>query len=166
MTTMEAVFLGLVQGITEFLPVSSTGHLVLTRFFLDFGGTEALAFDAILHLATAVAVIVYFHRDLILLAHTVVRKLARLPVNPRDMTLLSALVMGTIPAVIFGLLLESMMETLFRNPLLVAGVLVLGSFLFMYAEWRYLNMARKPDMTVKKGFTIGLFQTLALIPGM
>ena len=166
MTTIEAVFLGLVQGITEFLPVSSTGHLVLARFFLDVESTHALAFDAILHLATACAVIVYFHRDLILLAHTVVRKLARLPVNSRDMTLVIALIMGTIPAVVFGLLLESMMETLFRNPLLVAGVLAAGSFLFMYAEWTYLNASRAPDMTAKKGFKSGLFQTLALIPGM
>lgn len=166
MTTAESVILGLVQGITEFLPVSSTGHLVLARFFFEFGDGNALAFDAVLHLATAAAVIAYFHRDLIVLANTVVRKLARLPVNARDMTLVYALMIGTVPAVFFGLLLESLMETLFRSPLLVAGVLVAGSFLFMYAEWVYLNVPRRPEMTVRKGLLIGLFQSLALIPGM
>lgn len=166
MTTLETAILGLVQGITEFLPVSSTGHLVLARFFLDFGRSHALAFDAILHLATAAAVVVYFRRDLFVLAHAVLRKLARLPVNERDMTLVIALIVGTIPAVVFGLLLESLMESAFRNPLLIAGVLVAGSLLFMYAEWRYLNVQRKPGMTVRKGILIGFFQSLALIPGM
>lgn len=166
MTAVDAIILGIVQGITEFLPVSSTGHLVLVRAFLDIESSHALAFDAVLHLATALAVIVYFWRDIMLLANTVLRKLGRLPVNQKDMTLVYALIAGTVPAVVLGLLLESSMETLFRNPLLVAGVLVLGSFLFMYAEWVYLNRTRRPEVSVRKGFKIGLFQSLALLPGM
>jgi undecaprenyl-diphosphatase len=166
MTIFQAVILGFVQGFTEFLPVSSTGHLVLTRFFFEIGGTHALAFDAVLHLATAAAVIVYFWRDLVRLAHAVLRKLARMPVDPKDITLIMALIIGTIPAVIFGLLLESTMDTLFRNPLLVAGVLVVGSLLFVYAEWIYLNTPRQGTLTVRKGLYIGLFQSLALVPGM
>lgn len=166
MSIFEAAILGLVQGITEFLPISSTGHLVLARSLFGFDDSYALAFDAILHLATAAAVIVYFFPDIMLLMNTVLRKLSRLPVNPRDMTLVSALIVGTIPAVVLGLALESLMETMFRNPLLIAGVLVAGSLLFMYAEWVYLNERREGDMTTTKGFKIGLFQSLALIPGM
>lgn len=162
----EAIALGVVQGLTEFLPVSSTGHLVLAHSVLGIEGLNDLAFDAVLHIATALAVIVYFHKDIMLLVNTALRKLGRLPVNQRDMTLLSAIVVGTIPAVILGLTLESTMETLFRNPVLVAGVLVAGSVLFMYAEWVYHNRHQNNEMTVGKGLKIGFFQSLALIPGM
>ena len=166
MSWLEAVGLGVVQGLTEFLPVSSTGHLVLVRSLFGVSEANALAFDAVLHLATAAAVILYFRRDLTSLFNAALRKLGRLPVNERDLTLLYALAVGTIPAVILGLLLESSMETMFRNPLLVAGVLIAGSFLFMYAEWRYLHTHQNNEMNVGKGFKIGLFQSLALIPGM
>ena len=162
----EAIVLGLVQGLTEFLPVSSTGHLILARTLFEVDGGYGLAFDAVLHLATALAVIVYFRRDIWQLVQTALRRLGRLPVNPQDETLLFALIVGTVPAVILGLSLESMMESVFRSPLLVAGVLVAGSVLFMYAEWVYEHRPRRNVMDVKRGFKIGLFQALALLPGM
>ncbi len=166
MTAFESILLGIVQGITEFLPVSSTGHLILARSLFEMDGVYGLAFDAILHLATALAVLVYFRAEVWQLLQALFRKLGRLPVNPRDETLLYALIVGTIPAIILGLSLESLMETLFRSPLLVAGVLVAGSVLFMYAEWQYHHQPRTHEMSVKTGFKIGLFQCLALIPGM
>ncbi len=163
----DAILLGIIQGITEFLPISSTGHLILMRELLGLqtGGGE-LAFDAVLHLATALAVIIYFSKDIWLIIQTGLRKLGRLPVNAKELTLLYALSLGTIPAVIAGVLLESAMETTFREPLLVAGVLVLGSLLFIYAEWFIYKTVPQNNMTVKKGIQIGLFQCLALIPGM
>lgn len=166
MGVFEAILLGVVQGITEFLPVSSTGHLVLVHSLLGTEGGIDLAFDAILHLATATAVIIYFARDLWVLVQAALRKLGRLPVNEKELTLLYAIVAGTIPAVGLGLLLESTMETLFRNPLLVAGVLVAGSFFFMYAEWFYYRNAQTNELTVEKGLKIGFFQALALVPGV
>lgn len=162
----EALALGIVQGLTEFLPVSSTGHLILARELFAVSDQNALAFDALLHLATAAAVILYFSKDIWLLINTALRKLGKLPVNDADLTLLYALAIGTIPAVVLGLSLESLMETVFRSPLLVAGVLVAGSVLFMYAEWVYLRSPQLNEMDVRKGFKIGLFQSLALIPGM
>lgn len=166
MGIIESIVLGFVQGITEFLPISSTGHLIIAREIFGISSENALAFDAVLHLATVSAVIVYFQRDLRALVHTVLRKFGRLPVNQRDLTLVYAIAAGTVPAVIAGLLLESTMETVFRNPLLVAGVLVLGSFLFMYAEWVYDRSYPQNEMSIMKGIQIGLFQMLALIPGM
>lgn len=166
MGIFEAIALGVVQGLTEFLPVSSTGHLILVHELFGTSGGNDLAFDAILHLATATAVILYFHKDIGMLINTVLRKLSRLPVNESDLTLVYALLIGTIPAVIVGLTLESTMATLFRDPLLVAGVLVAGSFLFMYAEWVYLHTTATNTMEIKKGLKIGLFQALALIPGV
>lgn len=166
MSTIEAILLGIVQGLTEFLPVSSTGHLILARELFGVVGSNALAFDAILHLATATAVVVYFRKDIWLLLNALLRRLGRLPVNQRELTLLGAIAMATVPAVLFGLSLETLMGTLFRAPLLVAGVLVLGSFLFMYAEWVYTKHQPTNVMTLKKGLLIGLFQSLALVPGM
>lgn len=166
MGIFEALLLGILQGLTEFLPVSSSGHLILARELFHIESEYALAFDAILHLATAAAVVVYFFKDISVLVNTALRKLSRLPVNQSDLTLLYALMIGTIPAVLLGLALESTMETLFRNPLLVAGVLVAGSLFFMYAEWVYMNTYQNNEMNVKKGLNIGLFQCLALVPGM
>jgi len=166
MDIASALLLGIVQGATEFLPISSTGHLILVRSLLGIDDGNALAFDAILHLATAAAVIVYFLDELWLLAQAVFRKLGRLPVNEKDITLVKALIVGTIPAVVLGLLLESYMETLFRSPLLVAGVLIAGSIFFMYAEYRYQTSHRTGEMDVASGLKVGLFQSLALIPGV
>lgn len=166
MTYLEAAILGVVQGITEFLPISSTGHLVLVRSWFDIIDANALAFDAVLHVATALAVIVYFSGPLWELIQTALRKLSRLPVNQKDETLLYAVLLGTIPAATLGLFLETIMETAFRNPLLVAGVMFAGALLFMYAEWRYYIETRLPSITVPLGIKVGLFQVLALIPGM
>ena len=166
MGVFEAIILGIVQGATEFLPVSSTGHLILMRSFLEVSDSHALAFDAVLHLATAAAVIVYFRRDIISLLQTLLRMMGRLTVDAKNQTLLTALIVGTIPAVVLGLLLESYMESVFRNPILVAVVLVLGSVFFMVAEFLYKGGRQKKTIETHTGFKIGLFQSLALIPGM
>lgn len=166
MGMFESMALGIIQGLTEFLPISSTGHLILARSLFGLNDTYALAFDAVLHLATAAAIIVYFHKDIWNLLQALLRSLSRLPVNDRDVLLLKAVAIGTVPAVLLGLSLESTMETLFRSPLLVAAVLVVGSFLFMYAEWVYSKRPPQNEMTIKKGLYIGLFQALALVPGM
>lgn len=165
MDALNSLWLGLLQGLTEFLPVSSTGHLVLLHSVFGTGEND-LAFDAVLQLATVLAVIIYFRKDIKEMINAVLRRLSRLPVNEKEITLAYALIIGTIPAAILGLMLESLMETAFRNPLLVAGVLIVGSFLFMLAEWHYLTKKREDKITLSKGFRIGLFQCLALVPGM
>lgn len=166
MTIFESIALGIVQGVTEFLPISSTGHLILARALFGVDDSYALAFDAILHLATATAVTVYFHKDIWVLVQTLLRKLGRLPVNEKDLTLLYALLVGTIPAVVLGLSLESLMENWFRSPILVALGLIAGAVFFGYAEWVYQKSHQDDDMSVSRGLKIGLFQTMALIPGM
>jgi undecaprenyl-diphosphatase len=166
MDSISAIILGIVQGVTEFLPVSSTGHLIFFHSILGVEGGNPLAFDAVLHLATTAAVVVYFFDEIFVLVQTLFRKLGRLPVNEKDMVIIKALAVGTVPAVILGLLLESTMESALRNPLIVAFVLVLGSVLFMFAEYRYSNCFHNEEIDVSKGFKIGLFQSLALIPGM
>ncbi len=166
MNLVDAIILGLVQGITEFLPVSSTGHLVLVRDWLSMSDVNALAFDAVLHFATTAAVMLYFWSDIWGLMQVALRKLGRLPVNQRDITLLYALLIATIPAVVMGLLLESYISAHLRTPLIVAGVLFATSIFFMYAEWRYYLRPAHGELTLKRALFVGLFQAMALIPGM
>lgn len=166
MEWVDVIVLGLVQGITEFLPVSSSGHLILFQDWLGVSGINGLAFDVILHFATIAAVITYFRVDIWNLIQVALRKLGRLPVNERDITLLYALLIGTIPAGFLGLLLESFISGHLRNTLVVAGILFCASVFFMYAEWRYYLGSKQGELTVKTGLLIGLFQALALLPGM
>lgn len=166
MELVDAIILGLVQGITEFLPVSSSGHLVLVHSLLSTDGINELAFDAVLHFATTAAVILYFRKDLWVLFQAVLRKMGRLPVNERDLTLVKALLIGTIPAAILGVLLESLVSNYLSTPIIVAGVLASTSVFFLYAEWKYYLRPSYGGVTIKRGFLIGLFQSLALLPGM
>ncbi len=160
-----ALILGLVQGIAEFLPISSSGHLVIVRDFLTLDTTNALAFDALLHLSTTAAVTIYFWSDIWAMIQTAIRKLGRLPVNEKDLVLLYALFFGTIPAVIFGLLLEPLMEKYLYSPLIVAGILAVAALFFMYAEWRYYVNPPRGVLTVRRGVLVGFFQVIALLPG-
>ena len=142
------LFLGLVQGLTEFIPVSSSGHLIALREIFFIHGND-LAFDAVLQFATILAVLVYFWKDLWGLLF--------------DWKKLRIVILATIPAVIVGVLLEDYMETVFRNVILVALTLILGSVIMVAAEY----FAKKNrELNVKNGIIIGLFQCLALVPGM
>jgi len=167
MDFLMVAILGLVQGMTEFLPISSSGHLILVReIFGDDQITQGLAFDAVLHLATTGAILLYFSKDIGRLLQTMLRALGRLPVDARDKTLAVSLVVGTIPAVILGFFLENLMESTLRNPLIVAGALVVGSGIFAFAEYVYAYKNKQAPLTPLTGFKIGLLQCLALIPGM
>lgn len=159
----SAVILGIVQGITEFLPVSSSGHLILARELFGLNSDFGLAVDAVLQLATILAVAIYFFRDFLGLAKSAVSWMSGKAFPEDDRVMIGAIVLGTIPAVMFGLLLEDLMETTFRSTSLVMSMLVAGSILFLFAE----HVATQDrELTVKKGVLIGLFQVLALVPGV
>lgn len=173
---ISLIILGVVQGLTEFLPVSSTGHLILAREFfampvfsglgINSGATGfGLAEDAVLHLATALAVLVYFRSDILNLIQGALRALTGRVWN-KEMTVISALIIGTIPAVVFGLWLESSIETVFRSPAVVAGALIVGSIIFVAAEYVNKRITEKKEITIGRGLAVGFFQVLALIPGM
>lgn len=163
MSYFQGLILGIVQGLTEFIPVSSSGHLILARQFFSSVSAGDLSVDAVLQLATVLAVLVYFWKDLWQLFVSFLRLLGRKEVVEKEKTLLYSIIIGTIPAVIFGLFLESKMETIFRNAHLVAYALIAGSALMYFAE-KYAEQNR--DLTTKKGFVVGLFQCLALVPGV
>ena len=160
--------LGAVEGLTEFIPVSSTGHLILARAFLDLPEMHDLGVDAVLQLAAALAVIIYFWKDILLLLQALLREISgRGPTVERG--LLLALFVGTIPAVLLGLLLEQTMATAFRNPVLVAITALLGAGIFVVAEYAFKKIhTNLPLSSVgwEKGLIVGAFQSLALVPGM
>lgn len=166
MDFFSTIFLGFIQGVLEFLPVSSSGHLSLARNIFELEINDGLAIDAILHLATTLAIIVYFKKDIFILIQTFLRKLGRLPVNEKDLTLLYALLIATIPAAIGGILLESFFDSYREKITVVALGLSLSALAFIFTEWRYFTNPVRQDLTVRSGFKVGLFQVLALIPGL
>ena len=165
MEFVDALILGLVQGITEFLPVSSSGHLILIRDLLSITGSNALAYDAMLHFATALAALIYFRSDIWVLVQVVLRRLGRLPVNERDLTLAYALIIGTIPAVLIGIILGPVFAHYLSSTVVVAGVLLCASIFFIYVEWKYYQFPGNEPVTKRRGFWVGAFQALALLPG-
>ncbi len=165
MTMLEGIFLGCIEGLTEFLPVSSFGHLVLVHEFFTFDETNIAALIGVLYLSTAGAAILYFRSDIWMVLQALLRKMGRLPVNEKDLTLLKALLLGTIPAITVGLFFEPLTLASVEKKGLVAGVLLFSSVFLMYAEWRYYNRPVHESVTAKNGFLIGLFQVLALLPG-
>lgn len=166
MNLFTAMVLGFVQGATEFIPVSSTGHLVLARLLLGIQDTDVFALKAFLPFAIAGSILVYFFDEIFALTQTLFRKLGRLPVNEKDMIIMKALLLAAIPGVIVGITLSALMESAFQNPILVALVLVAGAFFFGFAEYRYQNNFHNREITVPTGFTVGLFQLLSVIPGI
>ena len=118
---LYSILLGLIQGVTEFLPISSTGHLIILRDFLGINTEHGLAFDSVLQLATALSVLVYFRKDICNLVAGVFDK-----TRTEERKMIKFLVVATIPAVILGLLLQDLMETTFRSTLVVSATLVIG----------------------------------------
>lgn len=173
MTPIVAIILGFIEGATEFIPVSSSGHLIIVRSILGQNGQGGLAFDAVLQLATSCALLVYFWKDIVRLLQTAWGILTKQNVLEKERTLLYAIIFGTIPAVVFGLLLENQMETVFRNAKLVALTLILGSVLMYIAQWYSkkvlkISIGSTSDhvVSVSKGLMIGFFQCFALVPGV
>lgn len=153
MPLFDAVVLGVVQGLTEFIPVSSSGHLILVREVLGIPLAGSLAFDVMLHFATALAIVAYFWRDIWNMFQ-----------NWREEQVLwAALIIGTIPAVVLGLLYGSSITDVTRTPSVVAWALIGGSVLFVFAE---LLGTQGKQITKKGGLLVGLYQTLAFIPGV
>ncbi len=163
MSYFDSAILGFVQGLTEFIPVSSSAHLLIVREWLGVNDSSGLAFDAVLQLATILAVLIYFRKDLWHIFVSAILWVFRKEVLQSDKNMILAIVVGTIPAVIAGIFLENYMESVFRSTSLVAVTLVLGSIIFFVAEKQSVWIG---EISWKKGLLIGCFQCLALIPGM
>jgi undecaprenyl-diphosphatase len=160
-----SIFLGAVQGLTEFLPISSSAHLVILPW-LFHRPDPGLAFDVALHFGTALAVIIYFRRKIWRLLRALVRTFYSRRIDQPEERLVWMIIVASVPAAFFGYLLELKAETIFRAPLLIA--LTLSIFgLILYLVDRYRPAKRNlGKMHFPESFGIGLAQVLAIIPGV
>ncbi len=166
MELMAAIVLGIIQGLTEFLPISSSAHLILVPWLLGWR-PEGLIFDVSLHLGTAIAILAYFWRDWIIMAREAIRGIIEgHPLgNPRR-RLAWFLVIGTIPAMIVGLAFQKYVEDTLRSPLITVFTLVTFALVLYYAEKRSRLDRSLEGIRVTDSVWIGLGQALALIPGV
>jgi undecaprenyl-diphosphatase len=164
-TLFQAIVLGLVQGLAEFLPVSSSAHLTLVPWF--FGWTDpGLAFDVALHFGTLVALVWYFRAEWVELGVSAVRIVRTRRIESVHDRRLLYLVVATIPGGIAGKLLNDYAESTFRSPLLIACTLAIMGVLLWAAD-RFAPRARALDeITMRDAVLVGLAQCLALIPGV
>jgi undecaprenyl-diphosphatase len=160
LTTLQSIILGLVQGLGEFLPISSSGHLILVPWlfgWLDHG----LTFDIGLHFGTLIAVVLYFWKDWLTLIHK-----GLTDTKCQEGRLFWYLVAATIPGAIGGFLLEKSAETIFRTPVLVAVMLIIMGVFLLWADQKSRKQTKLENISFKTAFLIGVFQVLAIIPGV
>jgi undecaprenyl-diphosphatase len=162
--TVQAALLGVVQGLTEFLPVSSSAHLILARLFFGFDADKfGLAFDVACHVGTLIAVLIYFRTDIARMMAALPRLMDR---NDPDARLIWLIVVGTIPAVVAGLLFKHRIEDHLRTPAIAAAMLAAGAVLLLAAEAAGAKTRREASLTLGEALLIGCAQAVALIPGV
>jgi len=168
MTLFQAIILGLVQGLGEFLPISSSGHLIIFPWLFNFPD-PGLSFDVALHLGTLIAIVSFFWKDfldILKMAFQNGNRKSEIGNRKYGKNTLWLLVIATIPGALFGLLLEKQAETIFRNPLLIAGTLTMAG-LVLYLADKYAQHKRDiNNITKKDAIIIGLSQAFAIIPGI
>ncbi len=166
MSLLQSISLGIIQGITEFLPISSSGHLIIAREFFGLSLLNTLSFDVLLHLSTLLAIILYYRA----LLKNILINLITQKLNSPTNRIAWVILFGTIPAVLVGFFLGDILESYFRNPSFVAVALIIGCMIFLIADrvskTREGAAETQQQLNLKKGIAIGIFQSLALIPGV
>ncbi len=176
METLQAIVLGIIQGLGEFLPISSSGHLVVLPKIFEWPD-QGLAFDVALHFGTLIAILIYFWDDWkeILSKSYFLKQLGRIVIDRKresfkkdklEEDMFFAIALATVPGVLAGLFLEDYAETVFRNPLLVGVTLVFGALILFYSDRAGRKKVDEKDISLKAAFAIGLAQKLAIVPGM
>jgi len=166
MTTIQAVFLGILQGLGEFLPISSSGHLIVVPWLLGWP-EHGLSFDVALHVGTLAAVLYAFFDDWQRLLRAGIRgAVAGRPFADPDSRLLWLLALASVPGAVAGLLLEARAETAFRSPALVAAAMALMGLVLLAADRGARGTADARAVTLKDALLIGAAQALAIIPGV
>jgi undecaprenyl-diphosphatase len=165
MSILQALVLGILQGLAEFLPISSSAHLSLAPWF--FGWRDpGLAFDVALHLGTLVAVLWYFGAEWVKLGRAALDLVRRRRADTPETKRVLFLVLATIPAALAGPLLEDQAETAFRAPALTATALMVMGVILWWVDRRAPRERVLDAMTWKDALVIGLAQVLALVPGV
>lgn len=153
MTIFQAIFLGIVQGLTEFIPVSSSAHLVIVPYLFNWK-FQSVCFDVSLHFGTLIALVIYFRKEIL-----------KLFFSP-NYHLLSLILIATIPAAIIGLSFKNFFESIFENVLGVSFFLIITSILLFLAEKKYSPKKSLKELTTINSLQIGFAQALAILPGI
>lgn len=159
-TYLMAAFLGIVEGLTEFLPVSSTGHLILLVDLLGFQGPPGKVFEVVIQLGAILAIVVLYWRLFF-------AAIISLPVDEKARRFISNILLGFLPAMVFGAAFHSMIKTYLFTPLVVSLMLIAGGIVLVWIE-RYLPAPRHDqvhEFPLSTALKIGAFQVLAMIPG-
>lgn len=158
---IKAIILGIIEGLTEFLPVSSTGHLIIANKFLSFEGDFANLFSIIVQSGAIIAVLIYFRKKVF------PASLTKEGLKPFA-SLWSRIIVGIIPAGVLGILFDDKIEELLFNPVTVAVALIIGALIIIVVESLKLDVRYHDENRISylKFFLIGVFQTIALIPGV
>jgi len=159
-TAIQALILGVVEGLTEFLPISSTGHQIIVADLLDFGGERAMAFNIIIQLGAILAVVWEFRRKIL-------DVVIGLPTQRTAQRFTANLLIAFLPAVVLGVIFADLIHHYLFNPITVATALVVGGVVMLWAERRQHSVRAETvdDMTWKDALKIGFTQCLAMIPG-
>ncbi|MCP4129248.1 MAG: undecaprenyl-diphosphate phosphatase [Gammaproteobacteria bacterium] len=164
METVHILLLALVQGVTEFLPISSSAHLILAPKLFGFKD-QGLAFDVAVHLGSSLAVISYFRRELLLIIGDFLRALGK-PARATEHSHMGwMIILSTIPIVIFGLVLKSLVEEHMRTAMMIAIPTILFALLLYWYDIRGRQQRHESSIVWKDALVIGLFQALAIFPG-
>ena len=164
---LEAIFLGIVQGLAEFLPVSSSGHLLLGQYFLGLDQERfGHSFDVALHMGTLLAVISFFYRDLLRMLVAFLGSLKERRIAGSDAKLAYLVLASTVPAALLGFFLEDFFETAVRSPWVVVFNLVLVGVLFIVGEAVGRRTRDSSKLTFVEAVGIGVAQAAALVPGV
>jgi len=164
MTTFQAIIFGTVQGITEFLPVSSTAHLILLPWFLGWPD-PGLAFDVALHIGTLVALLIYFRSEWIALTMSAF-DLARGRTEDPNARMALLIIIGTIPGAIAGALFEHSVENALRSPLVISATLIALALVLILAERMGRHKKALQQLSTGDAVAVGFAQALALVPGV
>lgn len=159
-TAAQATILGIVEGLTEFLPISSTGHQIVVADLIGFGGERAMAFNIIIQLGAILAVVWEFRRKIL-------EVIVGLPTQPKAQRFTVNLIIAVLPAVVLGVLFADLIHQYLFNPITVATALVIGGVIMLWAEQRQhvVHAETVDDMTWSDALKIGCAQCLAMIPG-
>jgi undecaprenyl-diphosphatase len=160
---IQVFWLALIQGITEFLPISSSGHLILMPRLFGWPD-QGLAFDVAVHIGTLLAVVIYFRQDIVLMSRDWVLSIARRqPTN--NSRLAWGVIFATLPAVFFGFLINNGIDETLRNPLIIATTTIVFGALLWWSDVKGNGVRDEYTLSYKDVAIIGFSQALALIPG-
>lgn len=168
MSTAAAIFLGIVQGLTEFLPVSSSAHLILARYFFGWEVPPdfALAFDVALHIGTLAAIVAFFRREIASMFVALPAALSPGPASDPSAALIRRIVVGTLPVVVVGLLFNDLIENTLRTPIVAAWTLLIGGLAMFAAERLGPRTRDEGSIGWGEALLIGCAQASALVPGV